>query len=704
MLSELGLRNFKAFGDEDQKAPMSKITLIYGPNSGGKSSVIQALLLLKQSLDSEWSSDRRELMTRGEYVNLGSFSALLHKHEIARKLGLSVTFASNNKKSITGVHMTFVATKSGTSAVQDSSILQKIEYQIFDDNKALLEAKLNYKNEKLWDISQLLIANDDSREILDEQKSSKFFLPAIELQIQKRLQKLRHQSAQKPEEELQRQLILDPILELIKKLLKELIKERGFELILDLKLKQEQKRILGQLLGESLGNTLGQEIEQKLGQEYAHRLGCELVQKYIQKTGQELKEELEKRREQKLNREQALVEDLEEKIKRRLEYNQEIIQEWKLDLESIQERILKLEEEERKYEEEELKNMTELIPEPEPVPEEEQEMIQKLIRPLIWQLIRHILGERQKEESVVEDWIRTLLWTKLKLENEQQYLDWAQKLEDELLYMINMGGENIQKEIQEVEGELKLMTKLMLKLKPEQILNLTPSDIPQSYNNLLRAITYLGPLRSYPERLYTISGVSRDSVGIQGEFTPHILYHGSETRKKINEWFKRFDILYELKVSEFEEMQLVGKYVSITLNDKRTKTPVTLADVGFGINQVLPVIIEGVASPPNTIICVEQPEIHLHPRLQAELAEMIIETSKNGKQWIVETHSELLIRRIQRRIRGGALNPDDVSVLYVNPGDDGSKIEVLELDEDGDFTDEWPHGFFDEGFDELMAE
>ena len=84
----------------------------------------------------------------------------------------------------------------------------------------------------------------------------------------------------------------------------------------------------------------------------------------------------------------------------------------------------------------------------------------------------------------------------------------------------------------------------------------------------------------------------------------------------------------------------------------------------------------------------------------------MIETSegKGGKQWIVETHSELLIRRIQRRISEGTLKPNDVSVLYVDPGDDGSKIEVLELDEDGNFTDEWPHGFFDEGFNELIAE
>ena len=121
----------------------------------------------------------------------------------------------------------------------------------------------------------------------------------------------------------------------------------------------------------------------------------------------------------------------------------------------------------------------------------------------------------------------------------------------------------------------------------------------------------------------------------------------------MNQWFERFEIPYKLKISDFGDVQLAGKYVSIALIDKNTKTPVTLADVGFGINQLLPIITEGLTREENAIICVEQPEIHLHPKLQANIADLMIETStgKDRKQWIVETHSELLIRRIQRRIR-----------------------------------------------------
>ncbi len=170
---------------------------------------------------------------------------------------------------------------------------------------------------------------------------------------------------------------------------------------------------------------------------------------------------------------------------------------------------------------------------------------------------------------------------------------------------------------------------LMPDIEPEKILDITPTDIPLSYNDLLNSITYLGPLRSYPERLYTVSGWNRDSVGVRGELTTHILYHDSNIIEEVNKWFERFEIPYRLEIREFGDVQLAGKYVSIALEDKRTKTPVTLADVGFGINQLLPIVIEGITSEKNAIICVEQPEIHLHPRLQANIADLMIDTSKS---------------------------------------------------------------------------
>ena len=137
----------------------------------------------------------------------------------------------------------------------------------------------------------------------------------------------------------------------------------------------------------------------------------------------------------------------------------------------------------------------------------------------------------------------------------------------------------------------------------------------------------------------------------------------------------------------------------------------TPSDVGLGVSQVLPLLVQGLADtgiskgirPRNRIRCVEQPELHLHPRLQANLADFFIDTTKrnSGLRWILETHSESLILRIQRRIREQKLKPEDVSINYVNSIKGGfSVVSELRLDVEGDFIDEWPNGFFEESFKE----
>ena len=249
-------------------------------------------------------------------------------------------------------------------------------------------------------------------------------------------------------------------------------------------------------------------------------------------------------------------------------------------------------------------------------------------------------------------------------------------------------------------------------LSRQQILDLTPENIPADYERHLRSVNYLAPLRSAPERLYRLSSENDDSAGItgiQGEFSASVLYHSEEIRDAVNLWFEQFDIPYELNVTKLGEASLGGEHITIALTDKRTDTQVTLADVGYGINQILPVIIEGIASQEGAILCVEQPEIHLHPRLQANIADLMIDTIADEpgkrKQWIVETHSELLILRIQRRIREGKIKPEDISVLYVDPNDDsveGSAIKVLRLGEDSYFKDNWPNGFFADALNEEL--
>ena len=153
MLIELGLRNFKAFGDVDQRAPMSKITLIYGPTSGGKSSIVQAVLMLKQSaLEAGNASTIWGLVTRGEYVDLGSYAALLHNHDQEKQLGISLTYGHGISE--LSAQMAFDGVtdvnEKGEVYLEDSAILSEVIYRIARQGELLVKAKLDGGSGSWW--------------------------------------------------------------------------------------------------------------------------------------------------------------------------------------------------------------------------------------------------------------------------------------------------------------------------------------------------------------------------------------------------------------------------------------------------------------------------------------------------------------------------------------------------------------------------
>lgn len=159
----------------------------------------------------------------------------------------------------------------------------------------------------------------------------------------------------------------------------------------------------------------------------------------------------------------------------------------------------------------------------------------------------------------------------------------------------------------------------------------------------------------------------------------------------------------------------------IALTALPSNAMVSLQDVGVGISQVLPVLMSALGEKQGTI-AIEQPEIHIHPALQAELADVFIESAlgENQNTFLLETHSEHLILRLLRRIRETTegdfdewpaalreacpkgIRPEDVAVLYVQPGDEGAEIVELPVTPDGDFDRPWPGGFFGERSKELF--
>ncbi|EEY6239563.1 TPA: DUF3696 domain-containing protein [Escherichia coli] len=229
------------------------------------------------------------------------------------------------------------------------------------------------------------------------------------------------------------------------------------------------------------------------------------------------------------------------------------------------------------------------------------------------------------------------------------------------------------------------------------------NSIAYEIRHELLKINYLGPLRTHPRRFYSSERENVKKNKGQTNLGADLYYGGSSGQERVNYWMNKFDIPYKLSVENIGN-NITGNIISLMLCDTRNNTSVTPADVGFGIGQVLPIITCAVTKK-NQTICVEQPEIHLHPRLQAHLADLFIETSSNadGNQWIIETHSEALMLRLQRRIREKKINKNSVKVLYVDVGMSGTSVMELPLDDEGDFLKHWPEGFFEERMKETMG-
>ena len=217
---------------------------------------------------------------------------------------------------------------------------------------------------------------------------------------------------------------------------------------------------------------------------------------------------------------------------------------------------------------------------------------------------------------------------------------------------------------------------------------------------------YLGPLRIAPSRTYLFRGERSKRIGISGENLTSILATKDRKREKsggltiqdqINKWLQSAEMGKEAML-----VPISDRHFEIRIQNFFTKEDQNIADVGYGHSQVLPFLAGGLALPKNSTYLAEQPELHLHPKAQAELGDYLLRLYKNSVQTVIETHSEHLILRLQQHIAAGSINPEDVCIFYVSnsPEDDKGRpldeITRIGIDRKGQFTKEWPKGFFPE--------
>lgn len=231
-------------------------------------------------------------------------------------------------------------------------------------------------------------------------------------------------------------------------------------------------------------------------------------------------------------------------------------------------------------------------------------------------------------------------------------------------------------------------------------------DLSLAIRRELEGINYLGPLRRKPERDYPWNKTKPGEVGADGRAAIDALLASAllkgegqnEVVDGVSKWLKR------MKVAEKLEVRQQGRSSRYELVIHRDGVACNLRDVGIGVSQVLPVLVLTYFAPPGSTIILEEPEIHLHPLAQSVLAELFVEVSRQRNvQFIVETHSEHLFRRLQTLVARGTVGNEAVAMYFVETKRKMASLRELLLDEYGRVKD-WPKGFFGDALGETREQ
>lgn len=239
------------------------------------------------------------------------------------------------------------------------------------------------------------------------------------------------------------------------------------------------------------------------------------------------------------------------------------------------------------------------------------------------------------------------------------------------------------------------------------------------------SLLYLGPLREEPKSLYTSKmNFNADNIGCKGEFSAQVFLDNKDTIIKYVspdciESLEEVPVLVEGSLQEAVEVwakyltiaeKIIVEYIGrngyrILVRQPGEGRDYDISDVGVGISQVLPILVMGLLSAEGSTILIEQPELHLHPKVQSRLADFFLSMIFAGKQCIAETHSEHIVNRLRHRI---VQSPNSVvlrkntSIYFADNPRGFSEYRRVEINDYG-VIEEWPDGFFDQTRKEITA-
>lgn len=226
-----------------------------------------------------------------------------------------------------------------------------------------------------------------------------------------------------------------------------------------------------------------------------------------------------------------------------------------------------------------------------------------------------------------------------------------------------------------------------------------------AFENLFSHIYYLGPIRAEPQRQYDWNEMLPESVGQTGNRTIDALlvsranqqktFHkgtGVPIETRISEWLQEMDLAYSFSLEQTGGRRN-PKY-DFRIQKSANSAKVTLADMGYGLSQFLPVLVNCYYVPEGSTLILEQPGMHLHPKVQSQLADLLIEVvTQRNLQILVESHSEHLLTRLQLRIAEQQIAAKDTALYFCENENGVSTIKSLDVDELGNIKN-WPKNFF----------
>ena len=235
-----------------------------------------------------------------------------------------------------------------------------------------------------------------------------------------------------------------------------------------------------------------------------------------------------------------------------------------------------------------------------------------------------------------------------------------------------------------------------------------------SFEKLFIHLYYLGPTRVHTQRLYHWEKTHPKEIDVWGNEAVDALlsarvrqlttvYNGKRVsiEERISKWLQKMELAHSFSL--VPKGSLDDNNYEIRIQKTANSAEVTLADLGHGVGDLFPLLVHCCYVPEGSTLILEQPGIHLHPKAQADLADLFLEVIRERNlQILVESHSEHLLTRLQRRIAEKQIDRNDVALYFCRNIDGESTKDPLEITESGDIKN-WPENFFGDVMGDMFA-